>query len=93
MSHLSLHLCIFQANYIQGLKRPQSHMAPLIAWNKTNVCARKMAVGGTNGSRIWTGIVQVLLNLLGFRESIEDSVKSMTRVHHPFEPNQVEAEG
>lgn len=68
-------------------------MTPLIAWNTTNVCARKMAVGGTNGNAIWTGIVQVLLDVIGFKESLEDSVKPMTRVHHPFEPNQVEAEG
>ncbi len=68
-------------------------MSPVIAWKKTNVCSRKMAVGGTNGSRIWTGVTQVILNLLAFEDSLPDSVQAMTRVHSNLIPDDLEVEG
>ena len=82
-----------QANYISPNKRPQSHMSPIIAWNHTNVCSRKIAIGGTNGNRIWTGVVQMLYRLLGSKVTLEQTIGPMTRVHHPLIPNQVDAEG
>ncbi len=45
----------FQHNLIAPGKQPLSAMTPTIAYNKDKPCGVRLAIGGTNGSRIITG--------------------------------------
>ena len=67
-------------NFIQPGKRPVSSMSPtIVVDNKTGNA--KLVVGGSGGTKITTGVLQVILNKLRFEYSMGDSVKRQ-RLHH-----------
>lgn len=61
-------------NYPAPNKRPRSGMAPMIVHSKNSLCSLRMCIGGVNGSRIFTGVGQVLSNIVGLGMSIPDAV-------------------
>lgn len=72
-----------EANAVAPGKRPLSSMAPTI------VCrdgVAKIALGGSGGPTIISATLQVLLNVLVFRQDAEDAV-SRPRVHHQWLPD------
>ncbi|XP_071112216.1 glutathione hydrolase 1 proenzyme-like [Haliotis cracherodii] len=47
-------------------KRPLSSMVPTVIYNPSYPCALRMAIGGSNGSRIITGVAQTIANVMAF---------------------------
>ena len=85
-----------EANYIRPGKRPLSSMSPTIVLqdgmlNGTASALLRMAVGGSGGSRIISGTLQVLLRHLLRNEGVAAAV-SEPRVHHQYLPNVVHVE-
>ena len=70
------------ANAIAPNKRPLSSMTPTILV-KDGVPA--MAIGTPGGSRIFTSVFQVLVNVYDFGLSLEDAVAAL-RFHHQLLP-------
>ncbi|XP_077989784.1 glutathione hydrolase 1 proenzyme-like [Glandiceps talaboti] len=80
------------ANYIKGGKRPQSSSAPVIAYDKSEPCQPRFAIGGINGTRITTGVVQTFINLLSLGLKTLKNAIDEPRLHHQLIPNEVEVE-
>lgn len=49
-------------------------------------------MGASGGMHIPTGVIQTLVNILSFGDSLEDAVER-PRVHHQLYPNELELEG
>ncbi|XP_031550971.1 glutathione hydrolase 1 proenzyme-like [Actinia tenebrosa] len=81
-----------KANFIRPGKRPQSSTVPVIVRHKQDPCAFRLAVGGSGGSHIPSAVIQTLINILSFDDTLKDAVER-PRVHHQLIPNEVEAEG
>lgn len=77
------------ANYIAPGKSPMSSMSPVIILNKEKEVS--IVLGGAGGILIMTSIVQFLINLLYFKQSLENSIE-MPRLHHQLEPMYVRHE-
>jgi gamma-glutamyltranspeptidase/glutathione hydrolase len=71
------------ANAIEAGKRPLSSMTPTII-TKDNRLA--MAVGAPGGSRITTGVTEVILNVLDFHMNPQDAV-DLPRFHEQWKPD------
>ena len=69
-------------------KRPLSSMTPTIVLKDGKV---QIVTGAPGGSRIITAVLQVIVNVLDFRQSIADAVAA-PRVHHQWLPDQVTVE-
>ena len=78
-------------NYIAPGKRPLSNMSPLILYNQDSPCQMRLVVGGENGSRIISGVAQVLLNVVSFGLKMADAIAA-PRLHTQVYPKEVEYE-
>jgi gamma-glutamyltranspeptidase / glutathione hydrolase len=71
------------ANAIEPGKRPLSSMTPTIITKNNRLF---MAVGAPGGSRITTGVAEVILNVLDFHMNPQDAV-DLPRFHHQWKPD------
>lgn len=71
------------ANAIEPGKRPLSAMTPTIISKDHNLV---MVVGAPGGSRITTGVTQVVLDVLDFHMNPQDAV-DLPRFHHQWKPD------
>lgn len=71
------------ANAIEPGKRPLSSMTPTIITKDGKFF---MAVGAPGGSRITTGVLQVILDVLDFHLNPQDAV-DLPRFHHQWKPD------
>jgi gamma-glutamyltranspeptidase / glutathione hydrolase len=72
-----------EANAIEPGKRPLSSMTPTIITNHGKLF---MVVGAPGGSRITTGVMEVILNVLDFHMDAQDAV-DLPRFHHQWKPD------
>jgi gamma-glutamyltranspeptidase/glutathione hydrolase len=76
------------ANAIESGKKPLSSMTPtIIARNGKPF----LVLGGRGGSRIITGVLQVIMNVIDHGMNIQDAV-NMPRFHHQWSPDEILAE-
>ena len=73
-------------NFIWPWKRPLSSTSPTIVVGADG--RFEMAVGASGGSKITTGVAQVVLNVLSFCRSVRDAVDE-PRIHHQLLPDMV----
>ena len=66
------------ANSIEPGKRPLSSMSPTIITSKGKLF---MVVGAPGGSRITTGVTQMILNIIDFHMNVQNAV-DLPRFHH-----------
>ena len=71
------------ANAIEPGKRPLSSMTPAIVTKGGKLF---MVVGAPGGSRITTGVMQVMLDVLDFRMNAQDAV-DLPRFHQQWKPD------
>ena len=71
------------ANAIQAGKRPLSSMTPTIITHDGKLF---MAVGAPGGSRITTGVMQVILDVIDFHMNPQDAV-DLPRFHEQWKPD------
>jgi gamma-glutamyltranspeptidase / glutathione hydrolase / leukotriene-C4 hydrolase len=71
-------------NFIAPRKRPVSSMTPLIVLDGEG--APVLSIGGTGGPRIFTNVLQSVLNILIWNKNIKASTL-MPRYHHQLIPN------
>lgn len=74
-------------NFVTPGKRPVSSMSPTIVVDNETGNA-KLIVGGSGGTKITTGVLQVILNKLRFNYSAGDAVNRQ-RIHHQLSPNEL----
>jgi gamma-glutamyltranspeptidase/glutathione hydrolase len=74
-----------EANRIEPAKRPLSSMTPTIVTRDGRLY---MVLGAPGGSRIITGVLQVLLNVVDFGMNVQDAV-DRPRFHHQWKPDQL----
>jgi gamma-glutamyltranspeptidase / glutathione hydrolase len=72
-----------KANSIQPGKRPLSSMTPTILTRNGKLF---MAVGAPGGSRITTGVFQVIADVIDFHMNPQDAV-NIPRFHHQWKPD------
>ena len=77
-----------EANAIQPGKRPLSSMTPTIILKDGKIF---MVVGAPGGSRIITGVLQVILNVIDFGMNAQDAVAA-PRFHHQWQPDKLSLE-
>jgi len=77
------HLIQGEANAIQPAKRPLSSMTPTILTHDGKVF---MVLGAPGGSRIISGVLQVILNVVDFHMNVQDAV-DWPRFHHQWMPD------
>jgi gamma-glutamyltranspeptidase/glutathione hydrolase len=75
----------YEANEIEGQKRPLSSMTPTIVFKNKKPY---LVLGSPGGSRIITTVLQVALNVLEHDMSIKQAVVS-PRVHHQWLPDEL----
>ncbi|XP_065319924.1 scoloptoxin SSD14-like isoform X3 [Gordionus sp. m RMFG-2023] len=61
-------------NYPAPGKRPHTSMVPTIAYDRLADCGYKIALGGSNGTRIISGVTQVLMYVLAFGDTLETAM-------------------
>ena len=76
------------ANQIAPGKRPNSSMTPTIVLKNGQPF---LILGAPGGSRIITGVMQVLLNVIDFGMNIQDAVDA-PRFHHQWQPDRLYTE-
>jgi gamma-glutamyltranspeptidase/glutathione hydrolase len=76
-----------EANAVAPGKRMLSSMTPVIAWKGHEA----YALGGRGGSRIPTGVIQVLLDLLVDGDPLQTAL-DRPRLHHQWLPDRLDAE-
>ena len=74
-----------EANAIAPGKRPLSSMTPTIVVRDGRLF---MVLGAPGGSRIISGVLQVLLNVVDFKMNIQDAV-DRPRFHHQWKPDKL----
>ena len=72
-------------NLVQPYKTPLSSMSPTLVFKDGRPI---LAVGTPNGTRILTCVAQTILNYIGFRRTLFESVAA-TRIHHQWYPDQL----
>jgi gamma-glutamyltranspeptidase/glutathione hydrolase len=72
-----------EANAIEPGKRPLSSMTPTIVSRNGKLV---MAIGAPGGSRITTGVTEVMLNILDFHLNAQDAV-DLPRFHNQWKPD------
>lgn len=72
-----------EANAIQPGKRPLSSMTPTIVLRGGRLY---LLLGAPGGSRIITGVTQVLLNIVDFGMTVQEAV-DQPRLHHQWKPD------
>ncbi|XP_068192084.1 glutathione hydrolase 7 isoform X2 [Antennarius striatus] len=73
-------------NNIQPGKRPMSFLMPTAVRPGIGLCGTYVALGASSGDKAFSGIVQVLLNVLSLRNNMNDSTTS-GRLHPQLQPN------
>ena len=76
------------ANEIEPAKRPLSSMTPTIVFDNDEPF---LAIGSPGGSRIITAVLQIILNVIDFEQSLEEATDSK-RVHHQWYPEDIDIE-
>lgn len=76
-------------NAVQGGKRAVSSMCPTIILRGGKTY---LVIGGGGGPRAISGVLQTIINVLDFGDSMSDAI-SAPRVHHQLVPNVVSMEG
>ena len=76
------------ANEIEPAKRPLSSMTPTIVFDNDDPF---LAIGSPGGSRIITAVLQIILNVIDFEQSLEEATDSK-RVHHQWYPDDIDIE-
>ena len=71
------------ANAVEARKRPLSAMTPTIVTHNGKL---KMVVGAPGGSRITTGVFQVVLDVLDFHMNAQEAV-DLPRYHEQWKPD------
>jgi gamma-glutamyltranspeptidase/glutathione hydrolase len=74
-----------EVNAIQPRKRPLSSMTPTIVLRGGKPY---IVIGAPGGSRIITGVMQVILNVLDFRMNIQEAI-DQPRFHHQWQPDKL----
>jgi gamma-glutamyltranspeptidase/glutathione hydrolase len=77
-----------EANKIAPGKRPNSSMTPAILLKDGKPV---LIAGAPGGSRIITGVLQVILNVIDFRMNVQDAVDA-PRFHHQWQPDRLYTE-
>ncbi len=77
-----------EANAIQPRKRPLSSMTPTIVLRNGKPY---LVVGAPGGSRIITGVLQVMLNVIDFGMNVQDAI-DQPRFHHQWKPDKLYVE-
>ncbi|XP_014785501.1 glutathione hydrolase 1 proenzyme isoform X2 [Octopus bimaculoides] len=80
-----------QVNDIKPGKRPQSSVAPAIVHSLSAPCDLRLTIGGTNGSKIPSGIAEVLINILSFKMDLQTAT-TVPRLHNQLFTNMTEYE-
>ncbi len=75
-------------NRVEAGKRPLSSMTPTLISRDGQFVA---AIGAPGGSRIITGVLQAVVNLLGYGFNAQTAV-TLPRVHHQWYPDELFAE-
>jgi gamma-glutamyltranspeptidase/glutathione hydrolase len=78
-----------EANAIAPGKIPVSSMAPTLVFQKDRPDRVLLAVGGSGGAYIPTGVIQVVLNVLDARMNLPVAVAA-GRVHHQWLPDVIQ---
>ena len=76
------------ANEIEPAKRPLSSMTPTIVFDEGEPF---LAIGSPGGSRIITAVLQIILNVVDFEQSLEEATGSK-RIHHQWYPDDIDIE-
>jgi len=76
------------ANEIEPAKRPLSSMTPTLVFDKDEPF---LAIGSPGGSRIITAVLQIILNIVDFEQSLEEATESK-RIHHQWYPDDIDIE-
>ena len=76
------------ANEIEPAKRPLSSMTPTIVFDNGQPF---LAIGSPGGSRIITAVLQIILNVVDFNQSLEQATRSK-RIHHQWYPDDIDIE-
>lgn len=74
-----------EANAIAPYKRPLSSMTPTLVFYEGHPF---MIVGSPGGPRIITTVLQVIINVINYKMSIQEAVDA-PRVHHQWLPNKI----
>ena len=74
-----------EANAIQPRKRPLSSMTPTIVLRGGKPY---IVLGAPGGSRIITGVLQVMLNVIDFGMNIQEAI-DQPRFHHQWQPDKL----
>ncbi|MCZ2148217.1 MAG: gamma-glutamyltransferase [Bryobacterales bacterium] len=74
-----------ESNAVQPNKRPLSSMTPTILLKDGKLF---MVVGAPGGSRIITGVLQVILNVVDFGMNVQDAIDA-PRFHHQWMPDKL----
>ena len=74
------------SNFIRPGKRPQSSMSPTIILDANSKV--KLVAGASGGSRITTGVAQVIRDIFGYKDTVGRAVHR-PRCHHQMLPNNV----
>lgn len=77
-----------EGNAIQPKKRPLSSMAPTILVKDGKPF---LVVGAPGGSRIITGVLEVILNVVDHGMNVQDAIDA-PRFHHQWQPDQLSLE-
>lgn len=75
-------------NSVEPGKRPTTAACPTIVLAGRHVY---MSLGGSGGPKAITGVLQTMLNILDFGDSLADAI-SAPRIHHQLVPNVLELE-
>ena len=76
------------ANEIEPAKRPLSSMTPTLVFDKDEPF---LAIGSPGGSRIITAVLQIILNIVDFEQSLEEATENK-RIHHQWYPDDIDIE-
>ena len=76
------------ANEIEPYKRPLSSMTPTLVFEGDQPF---LAIGSPGGSRIITAVLQIILNVVDFDQSLEQATASK-RIHHQWYPDDIDIE-
>ncbi|MGI9270560.1 MAG: gamma-glutamyltransferase [Woeseiaceae bacterium] len=73
------------ANAVEALKRPLSSMTPVIVFKDGKPM---FATGSPGGARIFTAVLQMIVNVIDHGRGIADAA-NMARIHHQWFPDEV----
>ncbi|GAB1597702.1 glutathione hydrolase 1 proenzyme-like [Argonauta hians] len=78
-------------NSIKPGKRPQSSATPAVVHSLKAPCDLRLTIGGTNGSKIPSGVAEVLINILSFKMNPQTALNE-PRLHNQLFTNMTEYE-